>query len=147
MEATQIVSQNNTKQAVDAGRKGADRRRSRRYPCEGFAEAVIPHPDILLRGEIRNVSMEGCFVSTRAFLHMEVNEEAEIRFTLRDRHYKVRAVVANVRPGLGVGLGFRFEDAQAGEEIRCLVEEMNATELRDEAEGRLVRGVGIRPEL
>ncbi|MDR3792451.1 MAG: PilZ domain-containing protein [Terracidiphilus sp.] len=126
--------------------RGAERRKSRRYPCEGFAEVLVLQPETLLRGEVRNVSEHGCFVATRARVHVEPQSEAALRFNLRNRRYRIRAVVANVRPGAGVGFIFRFEDEQTDDEIRCLVEEMNATELRDEAEGRLVRGVGKRPE-
>jgi len=126
--------------------RGAERRKNRRYPCEGFAEVLVLQPETLLRGEVRNVSKYGCFVATRARVHVEPRSEAAVRFNLRDRRYRVRAVVANVRPGAGVGFEFRFEDAQTEDEIHCLVEEMNAVELRDEAEGRLVRGAGKRPE-
>ena len=129
-----------------AEQRGAERRKSHRFPCEGFAEVLVFHPETLLRGEVRNVSKHGCFVATRARVHMEPQSEAAVRFNLRNRRYRVRAVVANVRPGAGVGFEFRFEDAQTENEIRCLVEEMNAIELRDEAEGRLVRGVGKRSE-
>jgi hypothetical protein len=129
-----------------AAPRSAERRKSRRYPCEGFAEVLVLHPETLLRGEVRNVSKNGCFVETRARLHVELQSEAAVRFNLSNRRYRIRAVVANVRTEAGVGFEFRFEDELTEEEIRSLVEELNATELRDEAEGRLVRGVGIKPE-
>jgi hypothetical protein len=139
-----ITGQDDEGETGEIVRRNLERRRSRRFPCEGFAEAIIPPLDTLLRGKIFNVSLEGCFVSTRAYLHIKTNVKAIIRFSLRSRQYQIAGEVANVRPGMGVGFRFVFEDTRTKDNIRCLVEEQNAIESRDEAEQRLVRGMGKR---
>jgi hypothetical protein len=83
-----------------------ERRQYARMPCEGFAEAVVLHPESLFRGEIRDISQGGCFIHTPAPLHVEPRMEVDLRFILNNNHYHFEATVANVREGDGFGLRF-----------------------------------------
>ena len=108
--------------AGGAGRQ--ERRRSPRYACNGFVEVMGIEPECLFRGEIRDISQNGCFVITRARILLERLAEADLRFKLNNRQFKVRARVMNVRHGDGIGLEFLVETAQCEEQIRGLIEEL-----------------------
>jgi hypothetical protein len=108
--------------AGDGGAK--ERRRSTRYPCNGFVEVMGIEPECLFRGEIRDISQNGCFVVTRARVQLERLAEAEVRFKLNNRQFRVRARVMNVRHGDGVGLEFLDKNARCEDEIRRLIEEL-----------------------
>jgi hypothetical protein len=101
---------------------GKERRRGRRFPCEGFAEAVVIHPESLLRGEVRDISETGCFLATRAHLHVERLTEIDLRFVINEIHCHTLARVMDVRVGKGVGIEFIFPDAEAEDLFKKLVQ-------------------------
>src|SRR5437660_7939877 len=45
---------------------GRDRRRNERFVFDGFAEVVSYRPEVLFRGAVRDISLTGCYVETRA---------------------------------------------------------------------------------
>lgn len=94
---------------------GRERRRSRRFGCEGFAEGFAIETGTVFRGEIRSISKTGCYVKTRARLKLEQLTEVDLLFTLKKRKYRTLARVISVRPGKGVGLEFVFYDPQGGD--------------------------------
>src|ERR1700738_3489450 len=85
---------------------GRDRRRHKRFPCEGFAEVVAFRLNILFRGKVRDVSQSGCFVETRAHLKLPRFAEVEVRFTACGLKLAALARVMDVRPGQGAGFEF-----------------------------------------
>lgn len=89
-----------------ASPQGADRRRNRRFPCEGFAEVVCCHPTLLFRGRIRDISLTGCFIETAAQLRLERLTQVEMRFTASGRRISSQARIMDVRPGKGAGFEF-----------------------------------------
>lgn len=111
--------------AADKGAPGTERRRSKRYACEGFAEALVFHPETLVRGEIRDISESGCYLMTRAHLKMERAAEVELRFTLHGNHYRMNARVTDVRPGRGMGLEFAAGDAKVEAALKGLIAAMS----------------------
>lgn len=100
---------------------GAERRRCTRFACQGFAEALVFHPEILVRGEIRDISQTGCFVKTLAHLKLERATEVELRFVVNGSRHRIRARVAGVRPGRGMGLEFVLDDAKAKAALQELI--------------------------
>ena len=116
--------------ASRASRLASGRRRWRRFPCAGFAEVVVYHPDTLFRGQICDLSLQGCFVETRARVHLTLHAIAEIRFHLNNRQYKTQAVVMNLRQGEGVGFQFHFAEADMADQIQNLIDELLAMEPR-----------------
>jgi hypothetical protein len=118
--------------AVSACRRPSEQRRWRRFPCSGFAEVSVYHPDTLFRGQIRDLSLHGCFVETRARVHPDIHAIAEIRFNLNNRQYKTPAVVMNLRQGEGVGFQFHFPSADAADQVQGLIDELLAVESRSD---------------
>jgi|SRR5579871_6661908 len=105
---------------------GSERRRHERFACDGFAEGVAFRPELLFRGEIKDVSRTGCFVATRAHLALKRFAEIELRFSASGRQLSTRARVMDVRPGKGVGVEFVSGDARMHERFRELIEHLQA---------------------
>lgn len=93
---------------------GAERRRHRRFPCEGYAEVVCSRTAYLFRGRIRDVSLTGCFIETPARLRLEKSTEVELRFTANSLHITAPARLMVIRTGKGAG----FEFLPANDETR-----------------------------
>lgn len=100
---------------------GKERRRSRRFACEGFAEVFAIDTGYLFRGEIRDISQSGCYIMTNGRLKLERLTEVDVLFMLNKRNYRTYARVMVVRPGKGVGLEFLFGDLRAEESFRKLL--------------------------
>ena len=97
-----------------------ERRRRIRYNCKGFAEGALLQRNLLFRGEIQNFSLTGCFVMTKAQLHLKRFDKVDIRFAIDRIHYQVIARVMRILPGEGLGLEFLFADVRNEELFRSL---------------------------
>jgi hypothetical protein len=86
---------------------------------------LVFHPECLFRGDIRDVSQSGCFVATRAKVHLECLADAEIRFRLNNRLFKTRVRLMSIRPDDGVGLEFLGVSARTREQLGNLIQELN----------------------
>jgi hypothetical protein len=108
---------------------GPERRRHRRFPCEGFAEVVGFRPQVLFRGRLRDISHSGCFVETRAFLRLPRLSQVEIRFTVCGLKQAVLARVMSVLPGKGAGFEFLQQDPRLDHTFRKIIDglELGAT--------------------
>jgi len=127
-----------TRQALDESAKeaisgGKERRRSRRFGCEGFAEGFAVETGTVFRGDIQNISQTGCYVKTRARLKLEQLAEVDLLFMLKKRKYRTLARVIEVRPGQGVGLEFVFYDPQGGDLLRDDLMTLIDAEMLEEA--------------
>ena len=118
MEASSIISETPKEESIG----GKERRRSRRHDCEGFAEAWVKNPESLFRGEIRDISLTGCFIRTKALLKLTRFAAVDLRFTLRNSQYHASARAMDVRPGKGVGLEFIFPDMQAPQWLQHMLD-------------------------
>jgi hypothetical protein len=97
---------------------GKERRRSRRFGCEGFAEGFAIESGAVFRGDIDSISQTGCYVKTRARLNLKKHTGVDLHFMLKNRKYRTLARVISVRPGKGVGLEFMFYDPEGGELLK-----------------------------
>lgn len=104
----------------------AERRRFRRYPCQGAAEAVVLFSESLFRGEIRDISMSGCFIKTKAHLHVDRFSQIDLRFEMNDCQYHTKARVMDIRPGCGVGMEFYYQGPQDEVSFKRLVRSVAA---------------------
>jgi hypothetical protein len=83
-------------------------------------------PESLFRGEIRDISLTGCFIRTKARLSLVHRSIVDLRFTITNSHYRVAARVIDVRPGKGAGLEFIFPDSQPAEWLKNLLARLGA---------------------
>lgn len=118
------------------------RRRSPRYLCEGTAEAIIvtPEAEILLRGNVCNISLHGCFVQTHTPARLVLESAAEVRFKVNGRTYRCAALVRNIQPGVGAAFEFHRLTAAMKGRIAALIREL-AEEASNSANGLYV---GVR---
>ncbi|MGA2834071.1 MAG: PilZ domain-containing protein [Terracidiphilus sp.] len=101
---------------------GADRRLSRRFACDGFAEIYAFEAGFLFRGTIRDISQTGCYVMTKFALKLEILSEVDVLLILKNYEYRIRARVRNFRPGKGVGLEFLYDDPQVEARFQVLIQ-------------------------
>jgi len=113
--------------AKDEGLGGRERRLSRRFACEGFAEAFAADTGYLFRGEIRDISETGCYIMSKGRLKLERFTEVDLQFMLNKRKYRTFARVMDVRPGKGVGVEFRFADQWAEKQFKELLHALMRT--------------------
>lgn len=103
---------------------GRDRRRHERFPCDSMAEVVVSHPELLFRGEVKDISSSGCYVATRARLNLKRFAEVELRFSANGGQMRSLARVVDVRPGRGVGVEFLPGDPKMSRRIQDLLEQL-----------------------
>jgi len=121
MEATSIINEKPNEESVG----GKERRRSYRHDGVGFAECWVSDPESLFRGEIRDISLTGCFIRTAARLNLRHSTEVDLRFTLKNSHFRMAARVMDIRPGKGVGMEFIFPGSQPPEWLKNLIKELS----------------------
>ncbi len=103
-----------------------ERRANKRFKCIGYAEVVVPDSEFLFRGEIRDISLTGCYVATRARLKVDRSTEVEIRFTVSGVQVHSFARVIQIRPGHGVGFEFASCDERTEKAFLGLVRKFTA---------------------
>lgn len=108
----------------DPGPSGAERRQHRRYVCEGTVEIVVFQPELLFRGEVKDISLTGCYVSTRARLNLKRFAQIELRFSANGQQLSSLARVMDVRPGRGLGIEFLPGDPRMNRRFRDLIEQL-----------------------
>ena len=105
---------------------GKERRRHERFACDGFAEVVAFRPEVLFRGEVKDISETGCYVATRALLKLKRFSKIELRFTANGQQMSSLARVMDVRAGKGVGVEFLPGDPRMNKRFRELMEQLRA---------------------
>jgi len=105
---------------------GRERRRHQRFACEGSAEVVAFNPELLFRGEVKDISLTGCYIATRARLNLKRFAEIELRFSANGRHLSSLARVMDVRPGKGLGVEFLPGDPRMDKRVRELMDQLKA---------------------
>jgi hypothetical protein len=104
--------------------QGAERRRHARFDCQGAAEVVVNDAEFLFRGEIRNLSLSGCYVRSRARLRLSREQEVELYFNLGNEQVKCRARVMSLHAGKGAGFEFLSLSDRAQRSIRSLIRKL-----------------------
>jgi hypothetical protein len=108
----------------DPGPSERDRRRHERFVCDGMAEVVVFQPELLFRGEVKDISLTGCYVATRARLNLKRFAEIELRFCANGQQLSSLARVMDVRPGRGLGVEFLPGDPRMNKRFRDLIEQL-----------------------
>jgi hypothetical protein len=109
---------------------GRERRRHERFACDGLAEVVVFDPDLLFRGEIRDISLTGCYIVTRARLNLKRFAEVELRFSAGGQRLSSLARVMDVRPGKGVGIEFLPGDPRMDRRFHELIARLSSATVR-----------------
>ena len=107
------------------GSSRSEKRRHRRFACDGAAEVFVFASRSLFRGRIRDLSESGCFFATRAWLNLRRNAEVELRFTVNGVQIAVVARAMDVRPGGGAGFEFLPDDPRMEAAFPKLIEKLD----------------------
>ncbi|MFY9531427.1 MAG: PilZ domain-containing protein [Candidatus Acidiferrales bacterium] len=115
---------------------GEERRKHLRYPCAGEALLHEVGTDVLLQGQLSDVSLGGCYVD----MMYPLPSATEIELTLAVDHRRVQARgrVCASREGFGMGIAF----TEIGAEDRTRLQE-----LVNWLSGLLPQGPGERARL
>ena len=103
-----------------------ERGRHKRFACDERAEVIVFGPEILFRGEVKDISMTGCAIATRARLNLQRLSKVELRFSANGQHLSSFARVMEVRLGNGVGFEFLPGDPRMSGRLRELIESLDA---------------------
>lgn len=117
---------------------GSERRRHERFLCDGHAEVVSFRPELLFRGEVKDISLTGCYIATRARLSLRRFAEIELRFSAHGSQLSLLGRVMDVRPGKGLGVQFLPVTARAKARFLELIGHLKAKAVSQEeqASGR-----------
>ncbi len=109
------------KPVAKRGWRGAERRSHPRFACDGAAEVVVNNAEFLFRGEIRDISLSGCYVRSRARLRLHREQEVELYFNLDNEQVKCQARAMSIHAGKGAGFEFLPLTERAQRSIRALI--------------------------
>jgi len=91
-------------QEVEGGATRPERRRHPRYKCVLPVEIRTPGVSFPSQGETTDVSLSGCYISSR--FNMPIGTEVELKLWVGDFALKTKAVVRTSDPGVGNGIEF-----------------------------------------
>lgn len=97
---------------------GEERRKHLRYPCAGEALAHEVGTDVLLQGQLSDVSLGGCYVDMMYPLPSAT--EIELTIAVDHRRVQARGRVCASREGFGMGIAF----TEIGAEDRTRLQEL-----------------------
>jgi PilZ domain-containing protein len=83
---------------------GEERRKHWRYPCAGDAWVGTPGTEVLLQGQLSDISLGGCYLDMMNPLPSET--VVELTLSLLDRRVRARGTVRASRQGFGMGIAF-----------------------------------------
>lgn len=84
----------------------------------------MSHPELLFRGEVKDISSSGCYVATPARLTLKRFVEVELRFSANGQQMTSLARVVDVRPGRGLGVEFLPGDPKMSRRFHDLLEHL-----------------------
>lgn len=108
-----------------------ERRRCRRYLCEGTGEVIVLGGALRFTGQVRDLSESGCCLATEVVFTLERGTQVEVVMVVNNVHFRVAAGVRSNHKVRGVGLEFMNVSARSGRFIRDLIEEIDAKAERE----------------
>jgi len=104
-----------------------ERRKRERFPIDGMAEVNIPNCGILFRGLTSDLTYDGCYIQTPAYLGANVGEQVEVRFSVSNVHFRAAAKVTAIRRGKGAGFEFLHVEEEAQNNLNTLMNKLGST--------------------
>jgi len=101
-----------------------ERRRHSRYTVAGEAEVIVAGVQ-LFRGGIRDISLSGCFIETRARPNAAVGTRAELVFRADGTLLRVTASFRAFRPRYGAGFVFDEMNRSTRKGLTRLIEALS----------------------
>lgn len=104
----------------------AERRQHKRYAVEGMAEVLVLDWTVLFRGRVLDISVAGCYIETKARLHLASGTPVEMVFRVKDVVFRLEATSRSARPGKGAGFRFSNLSGKSLGELEALIGELNS---------------------
>lgn len=104
----------------------AERRKSRRFLCEGTGEVIVLGGALRFTGEVRDLSETGCCLTTKVMFSLERGTQVEVVMVVNRVHFRVAAGVRSNHKIRGVGLEFMNVSPRCARYIHDLIAELEA---------------------
>jgi hypothetical protein len=113
-------------EAVDAAAAEAaadrGRRNSERFLVQGWAEVMTVDGTMMVRGQITDISLTGCYVESHGAFDLPMNSAVEMIFRIKGDEFRPEAVTRVVRSGHGAGFVFLNMNAKVTLQIQALID-------------------------
>jgi hypothetical protein len=102
--------------------KVKERRQHRRVPCKLGAELYMQDSEALIRVDVRNISLGGCFVEMPTL----PPDKARLKIILWVEHNKLamQGLVASRRPGFGISIKFTEMTEEVRRQLQGFIESL-----------------------
>jgi hypothetical protein len=104
----------------------AERRQHERYAVDGMAEVLVLDGTVLFRGRVLDISVAGCYIETKARLHLASGTPVEMVFRVKDVVFRLAATSRSARPGKGAGFRFSNLSGKSLGGLEALIGELNS---------------------
>ncbi len=99
-----------------------NRRESERFPVQGWAEVMTMDGTMMVRGQITDISITGCYVESHAAFDLPLNSSVEMIFRIKGDEFRPEAVTRVVRSGHGAGFVFLKMNGKLIVQIQALID-------------------------
>jgi c-di-GMP-binding flagellar brake protein YcgR len=120
-------------ESVSAAPPSPERRKTRRFSCEGTGEVIVLGGALRFTGEVRDLSLTGCCLHTKVMFRLERGTQVEVTLVVNRVHFRVAAGIRSSRTTQCVGLEFMHVSTRCARLIQELIVEMAAKAERAEA--------------
>jgi hypothetical protein len=101
-----------------------ERRKHRRYRCEGLANVLVANGTVLVKGDLVDLSLCGCLVRTAAPVVLERGTYVEIVLSVNNVSFRIAATVMGARAHSGTGIGFLRLNPRIQNQMELLLQEL-----------------------
>lgn len=115
---------------------GKERRRSPRYSCSGEAQMRIPPHVTTSKGDILDLSLEGCRIEFHAPQRIDRNQRVELLFNVNNLPFHIVAIVRSKRNLREFGFEFPQMIERIRVQLRALIEELVGQKPKPEQTGK-----------
>jgi hypothetical protein len=112
---------------------GVERRKQQRFDCEGPAEVVDLESGFLYRGEVKDLSLTGCFIVSPAKLDLARRTDVEISLSVNGDSLNTPARLIVVRPQSGAAFEFAPLDPETRNAVLVLIRKLTEESANREA--------------
>ncbi len=103
-----------------------ERRKQRRFECEGPADVVALNSGAHYHGEIKDLSLTGCYIATPDELNLDRRADVELCLSINGNSLSSPARVIVVRPDSGAAFEFLAVDPEMRAALLTLIQKLTA---------------------
>jgi hypothetical protein len=105
---------------------GFERRKQPRFECGGPAEVMATDSGSLYRGEIKDLSLTGCYIMSRSQLELDQHTDVRLCLCVNGDPLNTPARVILVRPESGAAFEFLPIDPEMRAALLTLIQKLTA---------------------